>query len=334
MIKRGDIYLAKFNLEGHQKSIERPVIIISNDNVNSYEESILACAVSTVQSSRNSLKLSGLKYGLAKDFFILPTKIFSLNKENLLTKISHLSDNDSNELNRYILEVHGVLKRETSKKSIPGEIEIFKEINISGSPEELENFKLELFRKIENDNNRSLYNNKDFSDFMIVNYQGILNIEDSKIFLKTGTEEYKVTNIIPTVKNKLDFSEYNSILDDFYNNVINPVVKDNGLNLSVIITSGVFTLEELVSDVVVRKLKSFSMAANKSTGFSHPLDQERWFDFIVSSFIEKDIINSEYLGRWFVEIEGWSDDMANELVLNYEYSMDLLNYREKNDGNE
>ncbi|MGD6777715.1 type II toxin-antitoxin system PemK/MazF family toxin [Sutcliffiella horikoshii] len=331
MVKRGDIYLANIGDK------ERPVIIISNDDVNSNEDedSIVGCAVSSnVKSSHNFLKLNGLKYGLLKEIFILPNKIYSLNKAELSRKLSRLSDSDINDLNSYLLKIQGIANKENQKVSKSEEIRTFKDLSLKGPQEELERFKQKLLEKIEDDYFRSLESNEDFPDFIMIKNQGIQKVDDSIIYYRITHSEHKVTNIIPIQKSNLDFLEYNNIVDNLYSYIIAPLITEYHFNLDVNITSGVLALEDLTNEEVAKKLTLFSRAANKSTGFSHPLDRERWLDFIYSSFKTDNIIDLDYLSRWFVEIEGWSNEIANDLVINYEYSINLLTYFIENDGHE
>lgn len=271
---------------------------------------------------------------MLKDIFILPNRIFSINKADLSNRLSHLSDNDINELNNYILNIQGISNREKKDTGKSEVIRTFKDLIINGSNEELNKLKQKLIEKIESDDRRSLESKEEYPDLIMIKSIGITKIDDSIIFFNTGEAEFKITNIIPIVKSNLDFIEYNNVVDDFYKNIINPLVRENSLNLNITITTGFHTLEDLVNEEVAKKLKLFSRAANKSTGFSHPLDRERWLDFVASSFKTGNILNLDYLGRWFAEIEGWSYEVTNELIINYEYSIDLLTFCKENDGND
>ena len=76
-------------------------------------------------------------------------------------------------------------------------------------------------------------------------------------------------------------------------------------------------LEEIVSAATARKLRGFSMSANKSTGTSHPSDAVRWHEFVVSVIINKDKISIDLLKKWLIE-DGWSEVLAVELAIQFE----------------
>jgi hypothetical protein len=83
---------------------------------------------------------------------------------------------------------------------------------------------------------------------------------------------------------------------------------------------------QLPKDVYAR-LRHFSVAANKKTGSSHPLDQERWMDFLIASDKATVVLDSHTLARWLVEIEGWESEQASRLAEEYEFGRELLQRR-------
>src|SRR3546814_8731568 len=80
----------------------------------------------------------------------------------------------------------------------------------------------------------------------------------------------------------------------------------------------------LVTGVQSVLFRSFSAAANKATGASHPLDQRRWFDFIISAHRSGKDIGTDRLARWLHEVEGWDEDSAHRLAGEYERCKELL----------
>ena len=77
-------------------------------------------------------------------------------------------------------------------------------------------------------------------------------------------------------------------------------------------------------------LRRFSAAANKATGSSHPLDRTRWFAFLLSVHGVTPSLDADRLARWLVEVEGWSDDKAHDLVVEYEFGLALLDEYDRN----
>ena len=137
-------------------------------------------------------------------------------------------------------------------------------------------------------------------------------------------ETLYVANIIPEKSGKLTRYQYNSILTEFYEEFVAPTAKD--LEISVRITDDQQTIRDWIALESAEKLERFSKLANKSTGSAHPLDQKRWFDFLVSVVRNDDKFNPDELERWFIEEEGWPQDAAQELAIEYEQGIALLKY--------
>lgn len=145
---------------------------------------------------------------------------------------------------------------------------------------------------------------------------------DSTLFLVIDTKMY-VSNIIPQKKSSLTIGEYNEILNTFYSEFIDPI-KSKYTNLTFILTNDEMELGDFISEDSEKLLQHFSSAANKSTGSSHPLDKDRWYDFIINVVNEKEELDLDILNRWLVEIEGWSEDIAMDLAVEFEFGTDLL----------
>jgi len=132
-----------------------------------------------------------------------------------------------------------------------------------------------------------------------------------------------VSNIVPKDKQHLSWNEYNYILEEFHDRFVKPVAEE--LHLKVVFTADEQTIEDWVSKESAEKLRYFSRAANKSTGSSHPLDEQRWFDFIVSVAQKNDHLDAPRLRQWLIE-NGWTEDIAHELSSDYEKGIALLKY--------
>lgn len=132
-----------------------------------------------------------------------------------------------------------------------------------------------------------------------------------------------VSNIVPTTKNRLSVNEYNSILTDFTEKVIEPVAIQLGATFE--ITEADYELENLVSPETAQKLRNFSSLANKGTGIAHPRDRDRWFAFIDSVHKDSRKISRSDLERFLIE-EGWMEDQADMLADEFVNATDLLEY--------
>ncbi|TOO32012.1 hypothetical protein, partial [Vibrio parahaemolyticus] len=61
---------------------------------------------------------------------------------------------------------------------------------------------------------------------------------------------------------------------------------------------------------------------------SHPSDQKRWFAFILETCKQNKYVNSSDLARVLCE-QGWSENSAQKLVIEYEFARDLITYMEQ-----
>lgn len=144
------------------------------------------------------------------------------------------------------------------------------------------------------------------------------------IFKKEGNTWY-IPNVVPLQQSQLDYDEYNEIITDFYASCLKPVASELGIDVE--ITSGSLSGEDIVGVDGFRLLKAFSLSANKSTGSSHPCDQRRWFAFIVGTCSNGEYISTSDLIRVLCE-QGWSENTAEKLAIEYEFARDLIKYME------
>ena len=142
------------------------------------------------------------------------------------------------------------------------------------------------------------------------------------LWLWSQSDGYKVTNIVPKATGQLDYSEYNAILEDFEQQVASPAAQQAGFQIEM--TSSRQSIEDWLPQKAAEALRLFSRAANKSTGSGHPLDQKRWFRFLIEAHSDNGQLDTRLLARWLVEVEGWDDDDANKLAIEYEFGLGLL----------
>ncbi|MDY0093197.1 MAG: type II toxin-antitoxin system PemK/MazF family toxin [Candidatus Vecturithrix sp.] len=104
--RRYDIYLADLNptIGAEMKKI-RPVVIVSQDEMNRYLETIVICPLTTqlhpTWRSRLQINSAGKPAEIAVD------QIRTISKKRLQTKIDHLSDEDEQHLRKLITEMYG-----------------------------------------------------------------------------------------------------------------------------------------------------------------------------------------------------------------------------------
>lgn len=146
--------------------------------------------------------------------------------------------------------------------------------------------------------------------------------EAAGLVLLAAGDGMEVVNIVPLEVGELSYRAYNTILEDFAACVARPAAKVAGYRVE--LSSGTLQLEDDVPASVLEALRRFSALANKSTGASHPLDRNRWFDFLILAHREGARLDASTLGRWLSESEGWPEDAARDLAGEYERSRDLL----------
>lgn len=136
-----------------------------------------------------------------------------------------------------------------------------------------------------------------------------------------------VSNVLPggeTGLSSLTPAQYHEILESFRDEVLLPVTR--GKHLQVYLGDYTVDIEHWLSEDAAKLLRGFSRLANKSTGSSHPLDRGRWLDFIITAHREHSTLQADELGRWLVESEGWTDDVAEHLAVQYQFGRDLLQH--------
>ncbi len=148
------------------------------------------------------------------------------------------------------------------------------------------------------------------------------DIDDSGLVLWQEKGGYRVANIVPQNVSELGITKYNTILMDFVDRVVKPAAENNEFEIE--LTSSRQTLEDWMTEGPAIALRRFSRSANKSTGASHPMDQARWFTFLIEAYRSPKRADSEHLARWLIEIEGWPEHTARELAIDYEFALGLL----------
>ncbi len=132
-----------------------------------------------------------------------------------------------------------------------------------------------------------------------------------------------VPNIVPIESGQLSVDEYNKLLIDFKEALVDSAVQNTSIKVE--LTKDQVFLEDILGNEAVDALKRFSSGANKSTGHAHPCDEERWFEFLlIAQKIEKKQV-SEVLEATLKE-QGWSEEWAHELACEFEYSEKLLDF--------
>ena len=175
-------------------------------------------------------------------------------------------------------------------------------------------------RAFEREENAKYFNEKTFA----VEYIGEDGLPNAGLALFEKNEGvWYVPNIVPLKSSQLSVDEYNSLLSDFKNALVDPAVQNTPIKVD--LTKDQIFLEDIVGKEAADTLTHFSSAANKSTGHSHPCDEKRWFKFLLAAQKSGKKLSSDVLKATLIE-QGWSEEWANDLACEFEYSQDLLDF--------
>src|SRR5437773_11589564 len=131
-----------------------------------------------------------------------------------------------------------------------------------------------------------------------------------------------VTNVFPILKGSLTRAEYNAIVAESHRRFVKPAAQESAVKAT--LTEGHMTIEDWLTPRTAELLRRFSRSANRSTGTGHPLDEQRWFEFVWAAHKEGARLSAETLGRWLEEDEGWAEDQAFKVAAEYERARALL----------
>jgi hypothetical protein len=151
-------------------------------------------------------------------------------------------------------------------------------------------------------------------------WQGAEGKPPASLFLhKRGLGELSVSNIVPVEPRPLTDEEYNSILSEFERDILQPT--SAGVRVETIVVPPLARLEAALAPELVRKLKAFSEAANRSS--LHPLDWKRWDQFLVQIHLDEASLDESDLAMWFAE-HGWVESQFGPLLERFRAGQSLL----------
>ena len=133
-------------------------------------------------------------------------------------------------------------------------------------------------------------------------------------------------NVVPREAGELTHEDYNVIVAEFAYEYVRPAAKRLGLDVELEPSSLPFTA--YFGDEARARLTSFSGAANKAGGGSHPMDRARWYAFIEQVHADGGRLDTDVLEAWFVR-EGWTPDQASRLVSQAMFGLGLLEHWER-----
>lgn len=183
-------------------------------------------------------------------------------------------------------------------------------------------------------------------DYIAFDYLG-KQVDQAEVSIYYGADTWrkgyiKVGNIVPLQKNQLSIDEYNAVLDLFYEEIIVPnQSRLKGIKI-VGPESDVFDPLKYISKEALKKLEHFCNGANKTTGSSHPSDEERWFDFICQTVDDNQTFDYDTIFRFLMDEDywgkkepgflgaighfAWDEEHAGELATEYDNYVRILSY--------
>lgn len=159
-------------------------------------------------------------------------------------------------------------------------------------------------------------------------YVDFVDLPASKLVLNASTDKNGVAilNIVPLPKSDvsmLDIPTYNQILDAFSDKVFCPITNTCGNPIEA--NTEDYSIDNIIPQSFP-KLKTWLSFYPLS---HHPLDEHRWYDFLIALLKNGERVASSVLSEYIKENYHWADDDLFDLEMRFESQMDLLEYYEK-----
>lgn len=154
------------------------------------------------------------------------------------------------------------------------------------------------------------------------------NLDTAKLWITISKGQLIIANITPLLSTKLEMDEYNDIFDDFCDKFVKSLSTRD--DIDIIIQEAEPSLADIANEETAEALMKWEGTCNKDNGNLHTLDEERWFDFVITAAKTKSPLTLEDLKKWLIEDCGWYDeDTIDRLLLEYENERRLLEYSMK-----
>lgn len=147
----------------------------------------------------------------------------------------------------------------------------------------------------------------------------------SRLIVCANTEECRVSivNIVPMPESgtsHLKYTEYNRLLGVFRDKVFEFIKKQDG-NL-IFENSEDYTIDEIIP----LSFSALNTWLNGSPLSGHPLDENRWYAFIVALHTNHEQLSIGDFETYIQEKYGWSENVIESFSLKLESQLDLLEY--------
>jgi hypothetical protein len=200
-------------------------------------------------------------------------------------------------------------------------MKVFREVRLHGSTVQIEALRKKLEEWTSTTAWRRVEAPHRTPDAVVFEYAGA-GAPSASVFLFDEPHGARLTNIVPTSTTSLSFDAYNLIAASFVRDVLAPLAQPLGVRVD--LGPAEKSIDELLPAVAAAALQRFSRSANRATGTAHPQDAEKWDQFVILAHREHAAMAPSTLRRWLVEDEGWDDEQAFSLSLQYESALRLL----------
>jgi hypothetical protein len=222
-----------------------------------------------------------------------------------------------------------VAERCLTSRRTPGEVllEVFRDFEIHGEQSKLTTFLSQFVKALPHRWKRDITREKEIRQLFNDGRQFVFRIAandqrpGATLFVLRRGSTLRVANVVPTEVGQLSKRQYNSYIEEF-SRIASPIAQRLGLQAK--ITSDQRDIRDLLTTEAFEALQAFSVAANKSTGSSHPSDRRRWLAFLVHEHIGGRRLDTDTLQRWLIEEEKWPETEAYDLASEFEFARALL----------
>lgn len=152
-----------------------------------------------------------------------------------------------------------------------------------------------------------------------------VSLYESKVFVYVSGNKLVVANVLSSMVASLGRERYNQVVEAFSVAVSDCLYG----NIQVELSSSDFIMEHQISAEAFSALRTWVETCPKDAPFDHPLDEERWFRFILAIKDSENRLDASVLGRWLREDMAWPigcDDQVDEIEDKYSYSIRLLKF--------
>ena len=144
----------------------------------------------------------------------------------------------------------------------------------------------------------------------------------------TSLNKWTIPNVVPQDWGiRFTIRQYNDILNEFIQRILIPELSSQ--NIDVTVSERFLSLENLMSNESIRHLHSFMSIPAVCADVSHPHDEERLCQLILSLHENDPAFNADLFCRWLRDVRSWREEDAQKLATRIDQGLVLLKIRSK-----